>query len=464
MEADPANVIPPSCPGCAERDRRISQLERRLKDLEQKLESALRSGKRQAAPFSKGPPKAEPRKPGRKGGEQYGTHQRRRVPPRIDEVHEAELPRHCPHCNGTVMPTEVACQYQAEVPRKVVYRQFNVQVGRCRDCGRRVQGRHPLQTSDALGAAASQLGPDAQALAVQLNKEAGLSHGKVSRFFKAAFDLDVSRSGACRVMLRVADRCREVQRVIVQRVQRSPFIVPDETGWRIGGRPAWLHAAVGADATAYLIHRRRGFEASAQLIGPGYAGKLVHDGWAPYERFLDATHQTCLGHLLRRCHELLEHATAGAVRFPRQVKGLLQDALALRDRRDAGTLTSATIARRASLLEGAMQDLLCRPRAIPAHRRFSDHLWGHCAQLFTFLYHPGLDATNYRGEQALRPAVVNRKVWGGSRTDAGAEAQSILMSVMRTCWQRGIDAVGFLSHAVRAATPDQRPLLFPDTG
>ena len=46
-------------------------------------------------------------------------------------------------------------------------------------CGRRVQGRHPLQTSDALGAAAVQLGPDAVATAAVLNKQLGLSFRKL---------------------------------------------------------------------------------------------------------------------------------------------------------------------------------------------------------------------------------------------------------------------------------------------
>jgi hypothetical protein len=48
-----------------------------------------------------------------------------------------------------------------------------------------VQGRHPLQTSEALGAAAAQLGPDAQAAVVELNKQSGLSHGKVTRWTEA---------------------------------------------------------------------------------------------------------------------------------------------------------------------------------------------------------------------------------------------------------------------------------------
>ena len=72
-------------------------------------------------------------------------------------------------------------KFQVEIPRKPTHRQFNIHVGRCRRCRRRVQGRHPLQTSDALGAAAAQLGPDAQAVVVELNKQGGLSHGKVVR-------------------------------------------------------------------------------------------------------------------------------------------------------------------------------------------------------------------------------------------------------------------------------------------
>jgi transposase len=50
-------------------------------------------------------------------------------------------------------------------------------------------------------------------------------------------------------------------------------------------------------------------------------------------------------------------------------------------------------------------------------------------QLFTFLAVPGLGATNWRAELAIRFGVILRKVWGGSRTWAGARAQSVMMSV-----------------------------------
>jgi transposase len=461
MEAAPPDV--PTCPGCAERDRRIAGLEARLAALEVLVEQLRRCGKRQAAPFSKGPPKPDPKKPGRKGGEGYGTKARRAAPPpgRVDEVHEAPLPPSCPCCGGgDVEHTHTAEQYQVEVPRRPVYRRFDVRVGRCRSCGRRVQGRHPLQTSDALGAAASQLGPDAQALAVHLNKRSGLSHGKVAHFFQGVFGIGLSRGGSCHAVLRAGRRCGGNYAAITAAVRSSDRVVPDETGWRVGGLGAWLHAAATPAAVAYLVHARRGSEASEQLLGENYAGTLTRDGWAAYGRFWRARHQLCLAHLLRRCRQLLEVATRGAVLFPRKVKAILKEALAVRDDRDAGKLSADRARRRADGLARRIEAALRPVKSHAANETFARHLWDNRKHLFTFLRHRGVDATNWRAEQALRPAVVNRKVWGGNRTWAGARAQSVLMTVMQTAQLRSIDSMQFLSRLLRAPAGHE-PLLIP---
>jgi hypothetical protein len=97
-----------------------------------------------------------------------------------------------------------------EIPRKPIHRQFNIHVGQCRQCHHRVQGRHPLQTSDALGAAAAQLGPDAQAAVVELNKQGGLSHGKVTRCLESFFGIRLSRGGSVYTVLRAASRCESL--------------------------------------------------------------------------------------------------------------------------------------------------------------------------------------------------------------------------------------------------------------
>ena len=69
----------------------------------------------------------------------------------------------------------------------------------------------------------------------------------------------------------------------------------------------------------------------------------------------------------------------------------------------------------------------------------AEHLSREFDFLFTCLRCPGLDATNYRGEEALRPAVVTRKVWGGNRTENGAHTQEVLTSILRTSHQQQMD-------------------------
>jgi transposase len=76
------------------------------------------------------------------------------------------------------------------------------------------------------------------------------------------------------------------------------------------------------------------------------------------------------------------------------------------------------------------------------------HLYGHSEHWFQFLLDPTIPATNYQGEQAMRPAVVNRKVWGGNRTAAGAQAQAITMSVLQTCKQQAVDAFAYVSQTL----------------
>jgi transposase len=223
----------------------------------------------------------------------------------------------------------------------------------------------------------------------------------------------------------------------------------DETGWHVGGHNAWLHALVGPEATAYVIDPTRSGAVAGRILGADYAGVLIHDGWSPYDHFGQARHQQCLGHLLRRCHELLETATRGAVRFPRRVQEQLQAALDLRDRHAAGRVSGHGLAVARGRLANELADAIFPPKSNTANERLAQHLWNHLDQLLTFLSVPGLDATNWRAELAIRFGVILRKVWGGNRTWAGAQAQSVLMSVWRTCWQQGRSALDFLSQLLR---------------
>ena len=462
MDGEQAN---PECPGCRALQKQLAALEAKVGELTRIIEELRRAGKRQAGPFSKGPPKFKPKRPGRKSGEDYGTQFSRAEPERIDETHHAELPAACPHCGGThVVPTHTAEQFQSEVVTKIVQRKFVVHVGQCGSCRQRVQGRHPLQTSDALGAARVQLGGKTHALIAWLNKRLGLSHGKVTELFRRVFGLPLGRATSCRSMLRTARLAQPAVAKIHQQIRGSPFVVPDETGWRIGGSSAWLHVAVGAAETVVQVERGRGHEPLAGLLGLDYAGRLIHDGWAPYDLFAHAAHQQCLTHLSKRCRELIECATGGALRFPRAVQALLRRGLAVRDQFARGAYSVQGLAWWRTHLTRQLEDLVTPIKSHPANEKFAKFLERHVGEVFTFLTplarttpdgtsYQLLPAANYLGEQAIRPAVVNRKVWGGNRTDRGAAAQSTLATIVLTTLQRALDPLAWLQRLRQSPIP-----------
>jgi transposase len=427
-------------------------LRRELDEARAILDQAQRQSKRQAAPFSKGPPKPQPKRPGRKSGPAHGRHGHR-LPPNptaVDEVLEAPLPEACPQCGGSVRETGVAAQYQTEIPRRPLIRRFNVHVGCCSGCGRRVQGRHPLQTSDALGAAASQIGPDGQAAVVLLNKTFGLSHIKVAAVFHAFFGITLTRGASVQIVLRAADRLGPAYQEVRLEIKSAPCLTPDETGWRVAGRPAWLHAWVAERATCYAIDPHRKADVLERLIGIDWSGTMVHDGFASYDRFEAATHQQCLGHVLRRVRELEAKATRGAVHYPRKLIALFTAAIHLRNQHIKGQVSAEQLAQARKEFDWQLRHLAWPAREVPAYETLSAHLWKHLDEWFTFLSHPEVEPTNWGAEQAIRPAVVNRKVWGGNRTWAGARAQEVLMSVLETCRRAGRPGLEFVSRTLRA--------------
>jgi transposase len=297
----------------ASRDARIAELEKLLED-------SRRAGKRQAAPFRHGEVSDEPKRPGRRSGEAHGRHGHRMAPARIDRELEAPLPTCCPDCGGEIEHVRDDEQFQTDLPALPPPRttRFKVAVGRCRSCGRRVQGRHPEQTSDALGAAGAQIGPNAKAWAAWLHYSLGVPFAKIARIFHERLGLNVTAGALCQASQSTSTALVPVTGEIRQRINDSPVVAMDETGWRNNGQSWWVWIATTEGLTYYNVADGRGFEQATDLVDADFDGTLIHDGWSAYGGYEHARHQSCVRHFTRRCEELIDSLPAWARGTPRQ--------------------------------------------------------------------------------------------------------------------------------------------------
>ena len=168
-------------------------------------------------------------------------------------------------------------------------------------------------------------------------------------------------------------------------------------------------------------------------------------------------------HLINRCEKMLDIASPLAARFPLAVTNILQQALELRDRYAQQKISRHGLWTATGRLEAKLDRLLLRPHRDPANRRLANHLWRERPYLFTFLYCPGLDATNHRAERAVRALIGARKNWGGNRTWKGARAQSVLTSLIQTGKQQGKDPFQLLLELFYSSDPEKILDLLPQT-
>ena len=442
------------------RDQRIAELEselakerairqalrERVQQLEADLAVLKQAGKRQATPFARRTHVAEPKRPGRKAGQGPFAHRPKPEPEQVKETQDAPLSG-CPECGGTLTDLKDHEQFGVDIPPvQPVVTRYVTHSGYCAKCGKRVRSHRPEQTSEATGAAGVVVGPRAKALAADLKHRMGASYGKVCKVLNDAFGLKVTRSGGCQADQRLAEQARPVYEELIEALRECAVVHSDETGWRIGLLSAWLWVFTHQHITVYAIRESRGHEVVVEILRQTFKGILVSDCFLAYDdkTLRDWLKQKCVGHLLRNLHELEETKTGGAVRFARDVTALLRHALALKAEKP--NLSPDLFAQRAATLEAELDALIDPQRRLtdPDNVRLAKRLRKQRPHVLRFLYVDELDATNNQAERQLRPGVITRKTSGCNRTDGGAEAHSILGSVLATCHQQAIPILDYL--------------------
>jgi transposase len=424
----------------------LGQAQTEIDRLRQENERLRKELKAAGGGKSRGPSKrkAKRKRPGRKAGQGRFTF-RGSPAEAADSGPPHPVPvtiTQCPCCGGELRwerTDEATVTDMPERPQPEVHR-YAVEVRRCEACGQRVRGQHPDVAPDQYGATAHRIGPRVKAAAHAVHYGMGVPVRKVPAILREFTGVEVTQSALTQDALKkTAGVIGNAYQELRAGVATAPVVYTDDTGWRIHGETAHLMVFDTDQATVFQIRDQHRNEEVRELVPADFAGVMVTDRGKSYEaeELSDVDQQKCLDHLNRNIEEVLETKTGSARGFGLKLKGILKDARQLwRDQR------AAKAEKFEAQAEQVERDLTyhLRDRFLKDedNQRLLDGigLQHDQGRVLRFLKNPAVEPTNNRGERALRPPVIARKLSHGSKNVRGAEAFSAFTSVIQTAVKR----------------------------
>jgi hypothetical protein len=426
----------------------LSRMEARILELE-------KLSVRSAAPFGRGTPSPDPKRPGRGKGHK-GFWRERVADDQINERIDVSL-THCPQCGErldagrdkileqTIIDIAPALPW---VTRLLTHR--NV----CSCCKAKVASRHGLQVSRARGAAGTHLGPRALGLAASLSRGFGLTMRKTCAVLKEVAGLDLTPGGLSQALARMADRLEPESDALLAKLRASAVLHTDETSWWVGRSGYSLWVLTNGSATYYEVVDTRSKAKAAELLG-GYKGVLVSDCLNIYDDLTPLQHK-CYAHHLKAIRMASQAPASRDSPYLTDLRGLLLAAMVLKKTKPERD--EKAFARMRQSLEHNADKLLTLKNyehALDAasYEKVRLRLLKQRDHLFTFLDHQEVEATNNLAERQLRPAIISRKLSCGNKTDNGARAWARMTSHAATCRQNGLSFFDFVAARMPLAQP-----------
>ena len=360
---------------------------------------------------------------------------------------DAEAPPYCPFCGGpleqegeeSATTTDVPQQPEPEVTA------YRVAVCRCRQCGKTVRGTAPGLAADQYGATAHRVGPGVMAAAHALHYQVGIPVRRVPGVLRELTGVTITPSALTQDALRRAkgEVGAEYQRLRAA-VKEAPFVHTDDTGWKVGGKTAFVMCFDTDRETVYQIRAQHRNEEVREIIPGDYAGVMITDRGKSYdaEELQAVEQQKCLGHILRNITDVVDTKQGRAQDFGLLAKALFQEGMELWKARKS--VPVEVFAEQAvEITELVSYHLRERTLTDADNQRLLDGLGVHDDQghLMRFLKAPFVEPTNNRAERKVRPAVIVRKVSQCSKTWEGAEAFAAFTSIAQTAIKNGAASV-----------------------
>lgn len=290
-----------------------------------------------------------------------------------------------------------------------------------------------------------------------------LSRGRTCEAVGDLFGVPVSPGAVAGMVKRIAGKLGAPLAAIRKALITADVVHFDETGFRVGGKLAWVHSASSGKFALVTVHGKRGragMDAAGVLTA--FCGIAVHDCWAPYDGYGQVTHALRNAHALRELQAVIDAAPPGqwcwaaqAADAQRDMKHLV-DASLVAD----GTLNHVDQAKLAEVRHRYHSALLIgqretAPRAGPLmrkHHALARRLLARDGDYLRYTTDPRVPFDNNAAEREIRMGKLRIKVSGCMRSMAGAEAFCAIRSYLSTAAKHGIGKLDALTRAASGET------------
>jgi transposase len=422
--------------------QRLEAAERRITDLEARLDAPSKTPDNSSLPPSTGQKPNKPEKVkrigprvgslGRKGGG-------RLLACDPDETVTAR-PAACVHCQAALSDVDHVLYGRYDKIDLPVVRPMVTRVeryaGLCPCCGGVTLAAIPAGLEDG-----SPFSVNIVALALYLRFTHAISYRRLTQLFLNLYALHISEGALDALLQRAKPRFDTEVAAILARLRRSRIVGSDETSVRINGRTHWNWVFQNDQVVIHVVRNSRAASVVTEVMAGHRPSIWVSDLYGAQQGHADLW-QVCLAHQLRDCKYAIE---AGDTIFAPRMKALLLRAVVLARRRK--TLAENTRRSYRRRLDHALNAIMVLAPTNRDGRRLRKRYGKIRNSLFTFLEHPDVPPDNNGSERELRPTATYRKVTGGFRSKWGADLFAGFRSVVGTAARQGTNAYQAI-HAV----------------
>jgi transposase len=421
---------------------RVAELEARLARLQGKTPANSSKPPSSTHPHDKPQPKKPKSKLKRGGQPGHLKHERPLIPSDQCQQVVPLVPSECRRCGKALAGVDPEpLRHQVwELPEiQPIVTEYQRHRLIC-SCGCSTCGELPV------GVPTGQAGPRLIAFAGLLMACFRQSKRRAAQFMSMILNQPASPAWMVSLQNRAAEAVKPAYDELAAKLPEQKTLNCDESPTKQGTSKAWVWTFVAAGFTLFACRTSRAADILQELLGKAYAGIVGCDRARMYWSL--GKRQWCWAHLKRDFQALIDGSCPTGKRLGHDLMRPTKEMFALWQNVRDGTITHRAFKRRMKPIRHRIDALLLRGYFNGLTRGFCKELVEHGECLWTFVDKVGIEPTNNAAEQALRHAVIWRKLSFGTQSASGSRFVERLLTVVETCRRQRRHTFAWLTAAV----------------